>query len=285
MLRTSLTGIFSFLIVLLLMPVGHALMVLNEHLFVHSKYMSAFLIGLLGFGALIGGMLLHRRFALSTLLGLLAAVLVWTGWVEFSFVWVAEKLSVSPLMEQGEVVTKPEYLVMMSSVGVLATMLLFFLFSPNNCKFFVWIQKFLRLESHIRSDKGGSKPTALITFAETIMLMWTFYIMLLLLYDGDIVGDRHPLTFMVACGCLLWSAYLMYKLLHIQKFDYAVRYAVPTTIIFWNVVEILGRWNFFKEIWVHPFEHLYENLFILLLLCGLIAYYVAKNYGRYLPKR
>jgi hypothetical protein len=32
----------------------------------------------------------------------------------------------------------------------------------------------------------------------------------------------------------------------------AIRYAIPTVIIFWNTVEILGRWNFFEEIWVQP---------------------------------
>jgi|GEM_PF-1875092 len=41
-------GILSFLIVLLLMPIGHALMVLNEILMKDSKLLGAGIIGVLG---------------------------------------------------------------------------------------------------------------------------------------------------------------------------------------------------------------------------------------------
>jgi len=120
-LKSFKIGVSSFLIILFLMALGHVLMVLTEKIFVEQKYIGALLIGLLGFVLLIIGVKKNKSKSTATILGLLAGVLVWTGWVEFSFVWIAEKLSVPPLIENGEIATKPEYLVMLSSIGLLLT--------------------------------------------------------------------------------------------------------------------------------------------------------------------
>jgi len=127
------------------------------------------------------------------------------------------------------------------------------------------------------SKKVAEKPMAVITFIETILILWTFYIVLLLVYDKDIAGDKHPATYIVAFGSLFWSIYLFLNLIKIKAFDYAIRYAIPTVIIFWNFVEVLGRWDLFKEIWVHPFEHAIEIGIITLLFFGFIAYYIFEN--------
>lgn len=266
------------MIVLLFMPIGHALMVLNERVLEHHKLIGAFIIGLLGAFSLVYGIVKNSNKLIATLAGLLAGILVWTGWVEFSFVWIAEKLSVAPLMEDGEVATKPEYLVMMSSLGLLLTLLLFFVFSNTKCQFFIWFQKVFGLRAKISASGGSSKLTAMVTFVETIMILWTFYIVLLLVYDKEIAGDKHLATYIVAFGSLFWSMYLFMNLIRISNYDHAIRYAVPTVIIFWNFVEVIGRWDLFKEIWVHPFEHWIENSVILLLLLGFSTYYFVENY-------
>jgi hypothetical protein len=271
-------GIFSFLIVLMFMPIGHALMVLNEGIFEKQKFIGAFVIGLIGVVSLVIGIFKNDNKAVATILGLLAGVLVWTGWVEFSFVWIAEKLNVAPLVENGEIATKPEYLIMMSSLGLLITLLVFFVFSKTKCQFFNWFQRIFHMRERIRSVGHSSKLLAMITFIETIMILWTFYLILLLVYDKDIAGDRHIATYIVAFGSLFWSIYLFLNLIKITKFDYAIRYAVPTVIIFWNFVEVIGRWNLFKEIWIHPFEHWLENAIILLLLFGFTGYYLRETY-------
>lgn len=270
-------GILSFLIVLLFMPIGHALMVLNENIFEHQKFIGAFVIGLLGVFSLAFGMQKDANKATATMLGLVAGILIWTGWVEFSFVWMAEKLHVAPLIENGEVATKPEYLVMMSSLGLLLAMLVYFGLSHTKCQFFNWFQKLARIKPII--GQNGTRPVAMTTFVETVMILWTFYIVLLLVYDQDIAGDKHPATYFVAFGSLFWSVYLFLNLVRISKLDYAIRYAIPTVIIFWNFVEVIGRWDLFKEIWVHPFEHWIENLMILVLLMGFSAYYLKETYG------
>lgn len=270
-------GILSFLIVLLFMPIGHALMVLNEKLMGNNMYYGAFLIGLLGLICLVIGILNNKKQKQATLLGLLAGILIWTGWVEFSFVWIAEKLNVAPLLENGKVATKPEYLVMLSSLGLLLTMLSFFILRASNCKFFIFLQNLLRIKNKLGSENKSSKLYSVITFIETVMILWTFYILLLIVYDNDIAGDRHPITFVVAFGSLLWSIFLFFKLIKISKFDYSLRYAIPTVIIFWNFIEIIGRWNIFDEIWLHPFEHWIENLIILILLLIFSIYFYTEN--------
>lgn len=271
------TGILAFVIVLLLMPLGHALMVLVEHLFGAAMLPSAAVVGALGMGLLWWGVARPMRDLYATLLGALGGVLTWTGWVEFSFVWIAQKLSVQPLMENGEVATKPEYLVMVSSLGLLGAMTLVFLFSYTRCPFFAWIQKRSSVNCPAPPTSAPHRPLALIAFLEMIMLIWTFYLVLLLCYDEQIAGDRHPATWVVAFGSLAWSVHLFGKLLRIKAFDHAVRYAVPTVVIFWNFVEVMGRWGLFKEIWVHPLEHWPENSLILGIFVFFTWYYTRKG--------
>ncbi|HMQ75451.1 MAG TPA: hypothetical protein PKE21_03740 [Flavobacteriales bacterium] len=271
-----LTGALAFVIVLLFMPIGHALMVLNEAVLGASKLVGAGSLGTLGALLLLLGVRLNRNALSATLLGLVAGILVWTGWVEFSFVWIAEKHGVAPLMDGDEVATRPEYLVMVSSLGLLGCMLLFFLFTSTRCTLFLWFQRQLRVnrQAGARSGPGPGRPVALVTFIETVMIIWTFYLLLLLAYDPDLAGDRHPLTWLVAFGSLAWSAWLIARLLRIHAFDHAVRYAVPTVVIFWNFVEVAGRWGLFKEIWVHPLEHWVENSLIALALLLFMGRYV-----------
>ncbi len=276
-IQTAKIGLLSFGLVLLLMPFGHALMVLNEKILATHKLFGAASIGFLGVHLLIIGILKNEKASTATILGLLAGIFVWTGWVEFSFVWIAEKLKVSPLIENGEVVTKPEYLIMLSSFGLLTTFVILFLFSHSRCNFFNWFQRVFKIRNHLKQSDNTNRPLAIITFIETIMVLWTFYILLLLVYDKDIAGDKHPATYFVAFGSLFWSLYLFLKLIKITRFDYAIRYAIPTVIIFWNFVEVMGRWNLMKEIWIHPFEHWLENSIILALLILFVGVYIREN--------
>lgn len=270
------TGVLAFVIVLLLMPLGHALMVLLEMLGA-AVFVSALGLGVLGCILLWWGVARPMRDLYATLLGALGGVLTWTGWVEFSFVWIAHKLNVQPLMENGLVATKPEYLVMLSSIGLLGTMTMLFMFAHTRCPFFVWGQKRMGVHKAVVIPSASQRPLAMIAFIEMIMLVWTFYIVLLVCYDDNIAGDRHPATWIVAFGSLAWSIYLFWILMRIKSFDHAVRYAIPTVVIFWNFIEIMGRWDMFKEIWVHPKEHWLENSLLLAMLVFFTVYFMIKG--------
>lgn len=60
---------------------------------------------------------------------------------------------------------------------------------------------------------------------------------------------------------------------------YAVRYAIPTVIIFWNAIEILGRWNFFEEVWIEPEKYIFETIMIIggFIIAGIISAYVTRK--------
>ena len=141
---------------------------------------------------------------------------------------------------------------MPSSIGFWAILMMFyFLSSKSGCKFFNWFQKKLKVRNAVKL-KPVSHNYAMSTLMELISILWTFYLVLLLIYDSNFFGDRHPVTYIIAFGSLLWSGYLFTRLIKINKLDYGIRYSIPTVIIFWNFVEIMGRWDVFKEIWVEP---------------------------------
>jgi len=259
------------------MSVGHIIMSIIDKNFELGKFIGAGIVGFLGLFFLVVGVFKNDNSSIAALFGFLAGVFIWTGWVEFSFVWIAEKLNVQPLIENGEIATRPEYLVMMSSVGLLAAILLLFLFQQTRCQFFNWFQKIFRFKNQVKLATKNYRPMAVNVFIETIMILWFFYILLLFVYDDDIAGDKHPITIFVAFGSLFWSLYLGLQLIKIQKFDYAIRYAIPTAIIFWNFIEVIGRWDFFTEIWVHPKEYWIQNSIIMLLLIGFIVYYIVET--------
>ena len=274
-MKKPLIGILAFLIVLLTMPLGHAAMIIMEKSFGHEYiYHAAVILGLIGFGLVVWGMIINKD-TKSTFLGLFGGLFIWTGWIEFAFVYYANRFNVAPLMENGEVVTKPEYLIMPSSIGFWVIMMMFFFFSSKSgCGFFNWFQQKLKIRNAVKL-----KPVhnfAMTTLMQLIALLWTFYLVLLFVYDSNFLGDRHPVTYFIAFGSLLWSGYLFLKLLKITKMGYAIRYAIPTVIIFWNFVEILGRWDVFKEIWVEPGKYWLEMLlifsvFVILIFISLLG--------------
>jgi hypothetical protein len=106
---------------------------------------------------------------------------------------------------------------------------------------------------------------------ELNLILWTSYLLLMFCYDDNFIGDRHPVTALVAFGCLVASLFMFRRLLKIGQWGYAIRYAIPTVIVFWTFVEVLGRWNLFREIWVEPMQYKTEMITILaafiLLLC------------------
>lgn len=269
-IKHSLTGILSFIIVLFTMPLGHAAMIFMEKIFGHSQiYLAAVSLGFLGLLLLIIGTGFSND-SKATFMGLFAGLFIWTGWIEFAYVYYAKRYEVSPLISNGEIVTKPEYLILPSSIGFIVVIILYFLLGTRTgCLFFSWFQDKLGLKIR-ESKRVADKNKAIVTFMELIIILWTFYLVLLFSYDNNFAGDRHFITYVVAFGSLLWSLYLLKKLMKISKIGYAVRYAIPTVIIFWNFVEILGRWGFFKEIWIVPGKYKMEMLTILVVFIILI---------------
>ncbi|TNF88238.1 MAG: hypothetical protein EP301_05335 [Gammaproteobacteria bacterium] len=268
--RPPFVGLVAFIIVFVVQALGHTVMIVMEDVWPgeHYVYQSAFAMGSLGAVLLYIGMRSENEVA-ATWLGFWSGTFLWTGWVEFSFVWSGNYLGVPDLMDTnvpGEIATKAEYLVMMSSVGILgATLAYFTLNRETKCNFFLFFQRHLKLRTG-KPTRGYKRNFAAITALETIYVIWFFYVALLFLYDENILGDRHPATYVIFFLNVIWAVYLFQRLMKFWRVTTAIRYGIPTAIIAWNVVEISGRWHLFTEFWEKPQEFALE---MGLLLAGI----------------
>jgi len=254
--RPPWVGLVAFVIVFVVQALGHTVMIVMEEVWPGEQYVyeSAFAMGLAGAALLFVGMKKANEVA-ATWYGFWAGTFLWTGWIEFSFVWSANYLGVPDLMDPvlaGKIATKAEYLVMMSSIGILgATLAYFMLNRETKCNFFIFFQRHLRLRTG-KPSRGYQRNFAAITALETVYVIWFCYLLLLFIYDENILGDRHPVTYGIFFLMVIWAAYLFQRLMKFWKVTTAIRYGIPTAIIAWNCVEIAGRWHLFTEFWERP---------------------------------
>ncbi len=249
--RPPFIGLLGFIIVLFVQALGHTVMILMEKGFGEEYvYQSATVMGFFGAVLLFIGMK-HPKEISGTWLGFFAGTFLWTGWVEFAFVWNASWLEVADARG-----TKGEYFVMMSSLGTLmATLAYFLLNKETKCNFFHWFQRNLKLSTG-KPSRGYERNFAAITALETIYIIWFFYLMLLFFYEflGDNGWEARVLFFLNTT----WALYLLNRLVKFWKVTTAIRYAIPTAIITWNSIELLVRWDLFTEIWIEPQKYWLE---------------------------
>lgn len=298
-------GIIAFMAVLFVQPLGHIAMILMEKLIKggnrwyspvfdtppaipagyenfsiieNSIYWSAFGLGALGLAIIIWGVRRNTEVA-GTWAGFVGATLLWTGWVEFSIHFHARYFGVKALCGPGEwayaclekPATKPEYFLMQGSVGfMLAVMVFFVLNKETRCNAFRWMHRNMGLKVG-KPSPGLTRNFANIVAVETLMILWFFYVYLMFLYDETLFGEHHWFTYFSFVAYGAWSLYLVQRLIRFKRVTVALRYAIPTAIIFWNTIEIMGRWNWFKEFWVHPEEYKVASAIVVL---GVVAFAV-----------
>jgi hypothetical protein len=277
MYRPPWVGLLAFVIVFVVQALGHTVMIVMEEVWPGQNYIyeSAFAMGLLGAALLFIGMKSANEVS-ATWLGFWAGTFLWTGWIEFSFVWSGNYLNVPDLMDPnvpGQIATKAEYLVMMSSLGIMGATLTYFLLNKETkCNFFIWFQRNLGLRTG-KPNPNHERNFAAITALETIYVVWFFYLFLLFLYDENILGDRHPVTYGIFFLNVIWAVYLFQRLMKFWKVTTAIRYGIPTAIIAWNAVEIAGRWHLVTEFWERPQEFWLEMSLVTagVVIAGLLA--------------
>lgn len=276
-------AVASFLLVLLTMPLGHALMIIMEHTMSPGVlHVSAFAMGFAGMLLAVAGIFVRGDLK-QTLCGLFGGLLFWTGWVEFLFQYYADRFGMQPYVDEltGKV-TQPEYLIMPASFGFLMMFVLLYLFSiRSGCNFFNWWQKRLLVS---RRDTVVARPmtrhTSLVTFMELNMMMWACYVVLMFCYDTNFLGDTHPVTIGLAILCLVGSAFIFIKQTRLASWGANIRMAIATVLVFWTFVEILGHIGLLDEIWVAPMEHVVEMCVLLAAFIGLGAYTLYASFRR-----
>ncbi len=271
----------SFALVLFTMPLGHALMILMEHILPKPVlYPAAFALGAVGMLLVVIGVFVEGR-TKQTLWGLFGGLLFWTGWVEFLFMYFANRFGTQPQLDPltGEIVTKPEYLILPASFGFWVMIMMMYIFSTRNgCNFINWCQKYLfGSRKRVIASHAMTRHLSIVTFMELMMILWSSYLLLMFCYDDVFLGDHHPVTLLIGVGCFIGSFFIFAKQLRIASWDANIRMAIPTVIVFWTPIEILGRMNLLKEIWVAPLEHKTEMLIILGAFIFLAVYIVVKG--------
>jgi hypothetical protein len=249
--QAPIPAVLAILIVFTWQGLGHFVMYMMDHYwFKNSIFLSSFIVGVVG--VVMTWMGRNRSEGAATFLGFAGGSLIWLGWIEFSFVYVARDLNVAPIM-WGAKNTLPEYRVMLSSAGVLfATLLFFFMNRDTRCNAFMWLHRNLGLKPGGEKTSAQNRNVASIVCMETIYVTWFCYIWLLVLYNPAFFGTDHWFT-MASCGFFaIWTLYLAQRLWWFQRMAPALRYGIPTAIIGYNVVEILEKWGRMAEIWVHP---------------------------------
>ena len=267
-------SIASFLLVLCTMPLGHAMMIIMENTMTPAAvHCSAFCMGLVGLLLVIGGVFVNGN-TRQTVCGLIGGLLFWTGWVEFLFQYYATRWGTQPEMENGEVVTRPEYLILPASFGMWMMVMMLYIFSTKNgCNFINWWQRMiLRSRKNEIAAHPMTHHTSIVTFMELNMILWASYLLLMFCYDKNFLGDRHPITSIVAAGCLLGSIFIFKKQLKLSSWGANIRMAIATVIVFWVPVEVLGRLNFFHEFWVEPEKYATQIFSILVAFVVLMVY-------------
>ena len=300
----------SFFLVLFTMPLGHALMKVMETTMTASVlHYSAFAMGAVGLAMVIAGVFVKGD-TKQTLWGLFGGLLFWTGWVEFLFAYYAARYGVHyDLVGSGIVTTtteylngigvshqtlingvdikdipvaelkamtgsRPEYLIMPATFGIWMMFMVIYIFNTRTgCHAYNWLQKvFFRDKRDEIAPRSMSHHASITTFLELNVMMWTLYLALMFMYDPVFLGDSHPVTLIVAVGCLVGSVFMFRYQLKLGAWGANIRMAVSTVIIFWTFIEVFARNNLLSEFWVDPMNHKVEMFTILACFVALAAF-------------
>jgi hypothetical protein len=266
-------GLLIFTTILLYKPIAHSLLVLQHHFFTgNSRYLVGATVGLLGFTLVGKG--LRRDELTASAMGYMGGALVWMGWFEYAFDFFGGAMGIDPLIDPvtgSQVLPGNLLLIEATAVPFVAMMILFGANRETRCRLLMWFQRNLRLAPE-KPTPGYKRNYAWVTAWETIFITWAFYIQIILLYDVRIAGKDHWATYAAFCVYGIWGVYLFTKLVKHAEPGAAIRYAIPTTNVFWIMIEMGSHWHWFEEIWIKPLQYPISTLaFMAAFAAGAVA--------------
>ncbi len=236
--------IIAFIFVFLMMPLGHAYMIVAERIGGSAEVVACVLSILTGLLLLILTRF-QRSEKAQTITGAIAGILLWTGFAEYSMVFGARALGVGEMAG-----TSGTYRLMEHTWGFAVALFLFLLFHEGvRCELILYLRRKLRI---IRGPVVSGKVTNYgprVAF-EMFAVTWIFYILLLLAYDENIFGVKSWFTYLLFVLSIGVGIYLLYLNFRYKQLGAAIRFAIPTVIVVWSGVEILAKWKVFEEPWV-----------------------------------
>ena len=222
--------------------------------------------------------------ARQTLLGLFGGMFYWMGAVDFLFMYYANRFGTQAQLDPvtGEIVSRPEYLLLPATFGFWAmTMMLYLFCTRNGCNFLNWWQRlfFGRHKKEIAA-RPMTRHTSIVAFMEVVTMLWTCYLLLMFCYDGRFIGDHSPVTLLVGMGGFIGSLFMFARLLRYPAWGMSLRYGYATVIIFWIGVEVFDRIHVLEGLWTAPLEHTDQLAVIGLSLLATVACLLYNKYHK-----
>lgn len=263
--------VISIGVTLLAMPLTHIMArVLKDATTGAEQFYAGMGMGAFGLLLVIIGVFIKGD-ARQSLLGLFGGMFYWMGAIDFLFMYFAERFGTQAQLDPvtGEVVSRPEYLLIPATFGFWAMVMMLYLFcTANGCNFLNWWQRlFFGKHKKEIASRPMTRHTSIVAFMEVITMLWTCYLLLMFCYDERFIGDHHPVTLLVGMGGLIGSLFMFAKLLRYSSWGLSLRFGFATVIIFWIAVEVFDRIHVLEAIWNNP----QENLQQILLIAGSLA--------------
>jgi hypothetical protein len=232
-----MSGLKAFLVVLLVMPLGHACTVIALRLPPQGQNAVTITCVLLA-AALMYISRFTKSSSWDTFWGLIAGTLLWAGLVE---IWV--KLGAKAIGAE-------EQKVMELTLAIIIPLIFYFLFNENlRCNLFISLRKLLRTQKgafrEIPIDNWGPR-----TAFKMFTLIWMGHVALFFAYDPDFFGVQSLFCKIFFISCLIGGMYLFYRLTKAEEMGFAYRYAIPTVVVLWSCIETLVKWKILSEPWI-----------------------------------
>lgn len=283
-------AVIAIAVTLIAMPVTHIIArALKEGCQGIEQFYAGMAMGAVGAVMVIAGVFVKGD-AKQTLLGLFGGMFYWMGAIDFMFMYYANRFGTQAQLDPvtGEIVSRPEYLLLPATFGFWAmTMILYLFCTVNGCNFLNWWQ---RLFFGKRKKEIAARPmtrhTSIVTFMEVITMLWTCYLVLMFCYDMRFFGDESVMTLIVGMIGFIGSLYMFARLLRYGAWGISLRYGFATVIIFWISVEVFDRTHLLNRIFADPATELtHIGVIVACLVCGAMFPYFNKSLGKYRERR
>ena len=252
-------AVVSIAVTLVAMPLTHILArALKDGTSGVEQFYASMGMGAVGLLMVIGGVFVKGD-AKQTLLGLFGGMFYWMGAVDFLFMYYANRFGTQAQLDPvtGEVVSRPEYLLLPATFGFWAmTMMLYLFCTRNGCNFLNWWQRlFFGKHKKEIAARPMTRHTSIVAFMEVVTMLWTCYLLLMFCYDERFIGDHSFVTLLVGMGGFIGSLFMFARLLRYPAWGMSLRYGYATVIIFWIGVEVFDRIHVLEGLWAAPSEH------------------------------
>ena len=277
-------AVVSIAVTLVAMPLTHILArALKDGTSGVEQFYASMGMGAVGLLMVIGGVFVKGD-AKQTLLGLFGGMFYWMGAVDFLFMYYANRFGTQAQLDPvtGEIVSRPEYLLLPATFGFWAmTMMLYLFCTRNGCNFLNWWQRlfFGRHKKEIAA-RPMTRHTSIVAFMEVVTMLWTCYLLLMFCYDGRFIGDHSPVTLLVGMVGFIGSLFMFARLLRYPAWGMSLRYGYATVIIFWIGVEVFDRIHVLEGLWTAPLEHTDQLAVIGLSLLATVACLLYNKYHK-----